>query len=158
MKKYIILCLLVLGMGWITVYAFNHGYKSDIRPRLPKSTPVPLNATKIFNLLNDYRKSHSVAPLTWDGSMCTFANTRLKEIHTNYSHKGFYNEEQSFYGNGYTVGENISMGFIDEQDTTNGWIHSPDHLANIIYAGYTRTCIAVDRYNNDTYAVQEFAN
>jgi uncharacterized protein YkwD len=127
---------------------------------MPIATPTPaphLNPDKLFTRINEYRANHGLNKLAWDTSLCSFAGTRLMQIHSDFSHNGFYPIAKSQYSSIWT-GENLSKGYPNDDMTYNGWIHSPEHLENIVNPVFKRTCLTTDSIGFDTYAVQEFAS
>lgn len=137
----------------VSLLIFVKPYSRTITYKELHSTPSVLDSYKIFNLVNDYRASKKLNKLEWNQQMCVFAEKRLKEIYTNYSHERFWQNVNNAYKYMY-AGENLSKGFFNEKTIFNQWINSPEHLANIVKPQYTDTCIASD----SQYAVQEFAS
>ncbi len=125
-------------------------------------TPLPppqLDVMKIFNLINDYRVSKGLGTLSFDQNMCPFANKRLQQIHTDHTHSGFDAEVgKTFCAQCHHAGENLAGDQWSEEQLVQGWIHSPDHLANIVQPDYTVTCVATDTVGYHTYSVQEFSS
>ncbi len=73
---------------------------------------------------------------------CAFADIRLKEIQTDWSHKGFFvhAKEQFTTGVRGTFHENLAMRFYDEPSVYRAWQASPRHNQNL-QATSTRQCL-----------------
>jgi uncharacterized protein YkwD len=139
--------------------------KLQIDLQTPTPTPVHvLDPYKIYDLVNDYRSSKGLSKLLFNPAMCSFAEERLKQIHTDWSHKGY---EEAVNNNLYCVnhgtsglwcGENLGKDFYTENDQLYAWLASPEHLANIVKPEFKQTCVATDLVNGSAYVVQEFAS
>jgi uncharacterized protein YkwD len=121
---------------------------------LPKSA---LNSFQIYNLINDYRAKNNLPKLSWNPKICDYAKTRLNQIHSDWSHNGYWNTPPFYVKVAYT-GENLANSTLSESQTLKDWINSPEHKANIENPHFTQTCIASDVYQNVNYSVQEFAS
>jgi len=124
--------------------------------------PAPkayIDTLGVYNLVNDYRASHGLTKLLLDPYMCNFAKKRLKQIHTDFTHVGYKREVLKTYCQQCRdSGENLAKGQPDESSIVQDWITSPEHLANITNPQYSLTCIVVDKYGAQWFAVQEFAS
>lgn len=89
----------------------------------------------------------------FDDTLCDFAKERLYEIHTDWSHDGFWEVETKYPY--IEAGENLAYGQTSPEELVRQWVASPKHLENILKP-YTRTCIETNIYNNTTYTVQQF--
>lgn len=157
-----IIGLILFGIIRLHGADFLPKYIADYYNTSPTITPSPhpLDPLKVLTLINDHRKSKGLGILSFDESMCKFANTRLEQIKTNYSHDGFYPAVKKAYEYTY-AGENLASGYTTEDGVVYGWIMSPKHLENIENPHYTRSCVAsgsdLNNPNLKVYTVQEFA-
>lgn len=181
-RAQLVLCFLLLAFIIIVGYMsfsknslnlllgfINPQHANPIEQRLfaespsPTLTPTPtstqLNAMTIFNLINDYRVSQGLSRLQWDNDMCLFANKRLLQLPNDHSHSGFNAEiGKTYCSQCRHAGENLAGDQWSEQQLVEGWIRSPEHLANIMQPDYTVTCVATDTIEDHTYSVQEFSS
>ena len=161
MKRFVIILVslaLFLGVffsGWVASFIYTH--PSDESPAGAFIHVSQLDPFKIYNLVNDFRSSKGLKKLVFDPSMCDFANTRLKEIHTDWSHSGFLPVADTTYKYNF-AGENLAKGYLSEQETLDGWEQSPKHLEDMVDPNFTRTCVTTDIFGSKTYVVQEFAS
>lgn len=67
--------------------------------------------------------------------VCTFAELRLKEVQTDWSHAGFYRMAAPLQKATSTKGtwrENLARNFNDEASVYEAWKRSPSHNANLV--------------------------
>lgn len=147
MKKYKIIGL-VLAFVLTNAISLVIGYVAN----------SPKDRNEMLKLINEYRASVGVKPLVFNLAMCPYADKRLIEVHTNFSHDGFRKNLPDYLQTAKLVGENLSKNDGGSESTVNGWIHSPTHRANIVNPKFTDTCITNDIYDNNSYAVQQFAS
>lgn len=122
-----------------------------------KQENLPLDSFKIYTLINEYRTKNNLSRLSWNPTICDYSNIRLKQIHIDWSHNGFYNSPPTFFKNydiKIYIGENLIKGIKPEPLAVKAWINSPEHLKNIMNSHYIQTCVSAD----NEYAVQEFAS
>lgn len=110
----------------------------------PSTTPMPTSVSStnslldskqqyMVNAINAYRKQNGLSPVQPDKYTCSFANTRAKEIVTNFSHDGFsqrLNSKTLPYPGYSLITENITMT-SNYQNVVNMWIVSPGHALNM---------------------------
>jgi uncharacterized protein YkwD len=53
------------------------------------------------------------------------------------------------------VGENVASGFPDGKSAVSGWMHSPDHKANILNKGYRLIAVGSYRSSRGTWYVSQ---
>lgn len=90
---------------------------------------------EILELLNNYRASQGLKPVSTTRTMIETAHTRAKEIAYSYRHNHSRptNERwRTAYPEDDSCGENIASGQADAQEVTTGWIESPDHNENMV--------------------------
>jgi len=118
---------------------------------------------QIIQLVNNYRASNGLPPLTvntqlntaadlhsadmagisnaygpWRGMQHTLFGTTRPLITDRLDSVGYDDWSRSF-----AYGENIAFGYNNAQDVVTGWINSPEHRANILNASYTDTGVSV---------------
>lgn len=124
------------------------------------SEPVKLQKAdiyKIYDHVNNERVRKDLKPLKFNQIMCEYAEQRLENMKTEYSHKGFRStsrEALNKYNLSY-LGENLSEDIIDDSNwmVVDAWMASESHRKNILDKNYTDTCVRCD----DNYCVQIFA-
>jgi len=161
MKIIGVVILLIVILLWGNVYVSSIKPTTHVIPAptiTPTPTPIILNSSKLFDLINKYRVNNGLSSLVWNNSMCPFSNKRLEEIHTHYSHEGYLSNPHPYDTNQDSTGENLLQGFDSEETAVQAWINSPEHKKNILDNHFSQTCISTDTYNNHTFAVQEFAS
>ena len=90
---------------------------------------------EILELLNNYRASQGLKPVSTTRSMIETAHTRAKEIAYSYRHnhsRPTNDRWRTAYPEDDFCGENIASGQADAQEVTTGWIESPDHNENMV--------------------------
>jgi len=147
----ILAIILAIGLLWFGAFVFKiTSYETiSIAPTPtviptyePRPTEIPLSAEKLETLVNKWRISQGLQSFIHSEDMCRIAEIRLVDIKTDWSHNGF--SADRFCTQLCTIGENLARGFSTEQDTLNGWLASPDHLAEL-KTPYTHTCIKTDQ-------------
>ena len=113
--------------------------------------PVPLSSdfvmsseiSDILNYINNYREKKELPALLIDAELCGYADIRVKEIQTKWSHERPNGEQ------GYDLipinryaGENLAKGYTNSNDVYKAWLASPSHLENIVYVNFTKIGIA----------------
>lgn len=104
----------------------------------PTLTLIPSNnntsvSDYILEQVNNYRKSQGLSTVTSNSETCSFAETRAKEISTNFSHDGFtsrVNNKTLPYPSYHDITENIAMN-SNYKSVINQWINSPGHAENM---------------------------
>jgi uncharacterized protein YkwD len=98
-------------------------------------SPTPIDEVQnyIMDRINEYRKANGLDVVQTDPYTCAFAETRAKEIATNFSHDGFENriqEDTLPYPSYSLITENIAMN-TNYKDVVKKWIASPGHEQNL---------------------------
>lgn len=115
-------------------------------------TPRPIDDNNLWLSLQEWRLKRGLNPYAKSDVLCKFAQTRVKQIKINYSHKGFFSLHDTQYP-AWSLGENIANNWRDSTEMIRAWESSPEHLKNL-QADYKYSCVATD----GTYAVQIFGN
>lgn len=151
----------LLGLAYILFLSPQWGILQKIKFSQSLYPPQKsyIDTLQVFNMINDYRAANGLTKLLFDPYMCDFAQKRLQQIHTNFSHAGFQAEVLKAYcTNCRSTGENLAQGQSDEKDIVQAWLLSPEHLKNIVEPDFRLTCVAIDKYKDRWYSVQEFAS
>lgn len=94
-------------------------------------------------IFNEYRVSQGLSPLTFNEELSAIAQIRVKEIQSDFSHKGIEK---------YNLGENIAKGIGSNSQALTVWKNSPLHNANMLRSSYSFTGYC----REGGYAVQVF--
>jgi uncharacterized protein YkwD len=108
-------------------------------------------AAEVIQLVNDERAKYGLDPLDPSAELSEQANiAACNMIHYNYfSHVNPVTgsspidrfEASGF--DGHACGENIAAGQPSPADVVDGWIHSPDHEANILCPAFTHLGVGI---------------
>lgn len=115
----------------------------------PVYTPVAspktpdISADILFTLVNAWRSENGYLEYKISPTACTFAQTRVKEIQTDFSHDGLYVHAKELPSGSY-ISENLSEGFNYAYETMDAWVKSPTHLDNL-KKDYTHSCIKCEK-------------
>lgn len=102
------------------------------------SFSTTFSQSKLWDLINEFQINHSDRSYIQTPKVCAFAEKRIVETRTEWSHAGFYNHLQEFT---YTkLGENIIKGYASEKATLQAWLASPSHRKNLTDA-YRFSCL-----------------
>lgn len=148
--------VLLIGLGSFLLINGASGRKSNALV-IPTTAPQPtieddsLSNEKLLKIINDWRVSQNLAPYKVSEFLCGVADIRIKEIQTEYSHKGLRAHRWCPENETCTVGENLNMDVISNQITLDSWLNSPPHR-KILDSNFTHTCIRTE----GLYAVQIF--
>jgi uncharacterized protein YkwD len=120
-------------------------FRMDPEPPIvyPTPTPVVLNQSKLFDLVQEFREENDLPPYTESKISCQLADERIKDILTDFSHDGFYQRialpPYSTYS--YTFyRENLAKDYSSEKKTLDGWLKSASHSASL-YADMPYSCL-----------------
>lgn len=110
---------------------------------LPVESPSALEE-RAFTLVNSYRQSQGLSPLTWNATVASVAREHSQNMADGtvaFSHDGFsarvntLKQNISFSGSAENLAYN--QGYNDPAQTAvNGWLNSSGHLANIRDSSY----------------------
>lgn len=161
--------LVIVLVGSIEIFFLGHnlGIRSVTKQtveegNLSKNTLSPPDKFEIYDLVNKYRISQELKPLSFNPVMCSFAQERLGEIHSDWSHNGYLEINRRYKY--IHFGENLAKGMYFPKEFVASWINSPSHLENIVNPEFTDTCIETDvSWNSEektdyTWVVQHFAS
>lgn len=119
---------------------------------------------QVLTLVNEERAKSGLSPLTLDAAACDAAQTRAREIVSNFSHtrpggKSFSTALTESGVKFRSAGENIAYGQTSPSQVMNGWMNSSGHRANIMNKNYTKIGIAhYEDASGTDYWVQLFFN
>ena len=99
-----------------------------------------IDGSRLLNLIQKFRTTSGKKPYRQSRFLCYVAETRLMEVKSDFSHKGFF--EWRFCP-GCGLGENLARGFNSEETLLAAWINSSSHLANL-NANYSHSCLKTD--------------
>lgn len=137
----------------------------------PPNIPPPLPALSdavIFNLINSYRSTSGLAPLSTSSELCSIANSRADYLIANNmeaarssvtgNHTGF-RDQTSIYSGG-AIGENLYQNAMTNVGVLIGWEDSAPHNALMLATNYngvsiTRGCVATRVASYGSIAVLE---
>lgn len=112
----------------------------------PDKTPKPASTSQnsaslqLHQSLNHYRQTQGLSPIPLDPQLCQLANTRSKQIQTDFSHHQLPQLLNQI--NHTRFGENLWSGPFSAADIIHQWSQSPAHHANLT-ADWSRGCAAV---------------
>lgn len=122
--------------------------------------------TQAFSAKNIVRLDNQVrtVPLTLDERLSNIAQKRAIDMATKhyFSHvspegyRAWYFMQQDHYSY-YHAGENLALGFQNDQSAFDAWMNSPGHKANILDPNFTKTGIGFAQVDGQTLIVQLFA-
>lgn len=164
MKKVVFLLVVVIISLGMSMYLFplpNRSLKEVTNNPIPSPTyspsptKVPLNAFRIFNLVNNYRIQNGLKALSWNPSMCPVSDERAKESSIDWSHNGVWTAFSRNNVHYVYAAENLANGYDSDEETVQNWIDSPEHKKDMLGIHYTDTCVSVYQ---DSFVAQEFAS
>lgn len=129
----------IVGTGTATITAGTYdGRRHDSITVTVIAPPVEQWKRDVLTLVNQERAKNGLAALAW-GSTCEgAANTRAREIMSNYSHTrpdgSSWSTTCPIPGSGGKSGENLNAGnaAVSPQTVVASWMASPDHRKNIL--------------------------
>lgn len=120
-------------------------------------------AREVLELVNKERVKEGLAELKLSSALNTAANTRAKELSTEFSHIRpdgrdcftVLTDADIMYS---SVGENIASGQTTPKEVVTSWLNSDGHRANIMSQDYTQMGVGFyqNSKNNQYYWVQIF--
>lgn len=150
------LVLIYCGFFALTVFSASSQMAKTAVSVTPYVTPTPveLNADKLWNLVNEHRQKLGLKPFIKDQRLCDIAKKRVLEVPKDEAdgipHEGFI---KNYHQGPYSLSENVNVHYTTEEDSLNGWIHSPPHR-KALEGSWIYSCIAT---NNDI-AVEIFSS
>ena len=143
MKKCLLFLLLLISLCSFT--------QSNAKPG-PGPANTPVNKTLLLKLINEARSQgrkcgdtyYEPAPLlTWNDQLENAAREHSEDMYKNHYFNHIAPDGSGTADRmekaGYTwkmYGENIGMGYMDENEVVKGWLNSPGHCKNIMNPNY----------------------
>lgn len=118
---------------------------------------------RVLELINEERAKEGLGAMVMDSGLVNVATVRANETVQSFSHTRpdgrdcftAYDEQGVSY---QSAGENIAYGYSSPESVMDGWMNSPGHRANILYAGFGRVGVGVVKSGGRYYWVQNFAD
>jgi hypothetical protein len=117
----------------------------------PLPSPKVYSQDTLWQLIQQFRVDNELQPYKEETQLCSFADRRLQEIQTSFTHTLFKTEALAYPFQ--TFSENLSRNFDNEAETLQGWLYSSTHAENL-RKPYIYSCLRCQ----NSYCVQEFAN
>lgn len=145
-------------LSFITACMLAFGPVADTALFPPPNPNTVLNKTKLLRLVNNLRATGCkcgdtqygpVAPLQWNDQLEAAAQAHSTDMETRkyFAHRspegnnaGFRLDKAGY--NWKAFGENIGMGFRNEDEVVAGWKQSPSHCKNMLNANFTEMGVA----------------
>ncbi|MBS5823290.1 MAG: cell wall-binding repeat-containing protein [Clostridium argentinense] len=144
--------------------------KNSHIPKSPKALPnkhkveyISSFDKEIFNLTNDLRKKHGLAPLIWDDKIYPIAKYKSNSMiqlnyfshgNPNYNNAGPAALAEAFNYNYSTYGENILMAASDDSSKYNAkalfslWLNSPSHKEAMLNPNHKKMSVSIAKVQN----------
>lgn len=165
-----ILYFLSMGCGvYLLSFVVSHIFVYKTYPRQLPHKIFPKSNIKygkniklemqVFHSVNAERKKYHLHQLTWDDSLYSNAQMRVKEITRNFSH---FNVPQGCGENiaKIPIGKVRELGFVSRRNVARSfmktWMNSSGHRENILRSGYRSICVGITAHGNYYYGVQLF--
>ncbi|MCR4922962.1 MAG: CAP domain-containing protein [Lachnospiraceae bacterium] len=114
-------------------------------------------ALKAYNLVNEQREAAGLGTLSWDSDLETTSVVRAREISEKFSHTRPNGSQWYTINSKIMGGENLAYGYNNADEVLEGWMDSPTHRENILYATFTKVAISIYEADDGTlYWAQEF--
>lgn len=97
-----------------------------------------INEDRLWVVVNEWRMSENKPSYVKDDSLCSYANQRVQDIQTDFSHDKFVAMKK--VDRFIRLGENLSRDFQTNQETLTAWLNSPKHRENLD-DNYEYSCI-----------------
>lgn len=121
-------------------------------------TKTRLSKKQALRMINKYRASKNLKPLTLNSKLSVAARMHAKDLakHDRISHFGYDGSDpwQRIKKTGYkaaVAAENVGTGQISLQEVFVGWQKSPGHNANLLLSDATQMGIALVKAPNTEY-------
>lgn len=162
MKKLLIVSLIIVLPVSVALFYVSHGKRGQVQQLYeqtvenvspsPAPTPPPLDAMKIYNLVNSQRAESTLPVLTWNDKLAEASTFKAqdmcnKQYWSHISPDGttpwkWIKDEKFDYS---TAGENLGRDFISEDSLVFAWMKSTEHRENILKTTYKETGVGVVR-------------
>lgn len=124
----------------------------------------PVVEHRLFDQANEERTKLGLNPFVWDDRLMHAARThaeKMAEAHSlshRVANEADLSDRIAATGLRFSmVAENIAYATQNPNDLHNDWMHSPGHRANILNPKADTLGVAVLKYKNTFYAVEDFA-
>lgn len=143
--KIFVIAFFLIVSTFVGLGIYANVRNGDISFRLsPSPTPYVFSERKLWNLINDWKKTQSSEPYIEDSRLCTLAEKRLEEVKLDWTHDGFWNYKEDFIHEG--LAENLGKDYETEEEVFNAWLESPSHRRNLDYS-YKYSCLRCEGNN-----------
>lgn len=97
----------------------------------PVAVTNPITSGAVEAAINGYRVQNGLLALSDNSLLDASAKSRADYLcqSNNWSHDGWTDSITYIY---QSAGENLAEGFKDVPTLMSGWVHSPEHLVNIV--------------------------
>lgn len=116
---------------------------------------------EVLKLVNKYRASNGLSPVSLDNAISSAADIRAKEIVRSFSHtrpdgRSCFSvlSDNGISYNG--AGENIAYGQDTPEEVMTAWMNSDGHRANILNGSFTKLGVGIYSSGGTIYWVQLF--
>ena len=116
---------------------------------------------EVLKLVNKYRASNGLSPVSLDNAISSAADIRAKEIVRSFSHtrpdgRSCFSvlSDSGISYNG--AGENIAYGQDTPEEVMTAWMNSDGHRANILNGSFTKLGVGIYSSGGTIYWVQLF--
>lgn len=144
----------------------NYTSAQPTQPSLPQTPAIAETETRVRQEINQIRADHGLEPLEPNEKLAGVARDYSRQMaqHDFFSHTGVdgkqVGERTRAAGITYwVVGENLFKSINTPQPvplSIEGWMNSPGHRDNILYADYRETGVGIWRDGNTYYFTQLF--
>lgn len=125
------------------------GSSVSLTEPLPEIT-ITFDTQGLWTLINNYRQGENLSALQEEPSLCDFAQKRVKQIASDWSHDGFNRDSsdpQKVCPKCEGLGENLAKSYYTPATVMQAWLESPTHKANLDYP-FDVACLKVYSPNN----------
>lgn len=148
--KGLVFALMFFSLGIFTYLAFERMFPKNLISAYVDTFEI--NTDEVLNKVNNFRQENGLKTLIKNDKLCSVARTRLTEVGSNWSHKGF--SAARFCVVNCHIGENLARDFKSEQTIVDGWKNSPTHRDVMLMSDMKYGCVA----SNGQYTVLEVSS
>lgn len=157
MKKVIILTTtLLIAFLSFKFLSSSKGSVSSIPPITPTPTELihRVDQDVLFNLVQQWRMENNLQTYVKSDLLCKIAEIRVREIYSDFSHRGLKGKAAKYCPNSCLLSENIAENIVTgEADVLKAWLNSPPHAA-ALRQDFKYSCLRSDGIE----VVQLFSN
>ena len=135
--------------------------ETDNTPDNNGNTSENAYVNEVLKLVNKYRASNGLSPVSLDNAISSAADIRAKEIVRSFSHtrpdgRSCFSvlSDSGISYNG--AGENIAYGQDTPEEVMTAWMNSDGHRANILNGSFTKLGVGIYSSGGTIYWVQLF--